>query len=140
MKRVVWLVRVAGLCILAGLFVLGCQGSHQHTATEPVAASLEIGNLKTMPFIRYAGNVGELPLSFDYIAPDGDVSQVLVTTGDTTDTTPARGVAGLTSGTISFSQSVRLPDPTARQLAFSVQVVDTAGHHSNTLSGRVDVP
>jgi hypothetical protein len=133
MKRVIWLVLVAGLC------VLGCQGNHQHTATEP-AVSLSISNLKTQPFIRYAGDVGELPLSFDYVAPDGDVSQVLVTTGDTTDTTPARGVAGLTSGTISFSQSLRLPDPAARQLAFTVQVVDTAGHHSNTLSGKVDVP
>jgi hypothetical protein len=50
------------------------------------------------------------------------------------------GTAGHTSGTISFIQAVHLPDPAARQLAFGVQVVDSAGNHSNTLQGQVNIP
>jgi hypothetical protein len=140
MKHVVGFVRGAGLCALVLLFASGCQGSHQHTATEPVA-TLAIANLKTAnSLIRYANDGGEIPLSFDFVAPDGDVSQVLLSYGETTETTPARGVAGQTSGTISYSQSVHLPDPNGKRLAFTLQVVDVAGHRSNILGGSVEVP
>jgi hypothetical protein len=132
MKHVLWPVLVAGLC------TLGCGGNH-HTATEP-AATLSITNLQPQPFIRYQDPYqGELPLKFDFIAPDGNLTQVLVMYGDVTEMTPAHGVAGLTSGTISYNQSVRLPDPNAKSLSFTVQVVDAVGNHSNLISGKVDL-
>jgi hypothetical protein len=132
MKHAVWLVLVAGLC------VVGCNGSH-HTGTEPSAAPI-IANLKALTFIRSDASTGILPVSFDYADTDADVSQVLVTFPEGTATNPAEGTAGHTSGTISFLQAVHLPDPTAHQLAFSVQVVDSAGHHSNTLQGQANIP
>ena len=133
MKHAVWLVLVAGLC------VLGCNGSH-HTGTEPSAAAPVIANLKSLTFVRSDANTGLLPLSFDYADTDGDVSQVLFTVPEGTATNPAENTAGHTTGTISVLQAVHLPDPAAHQLAFSVQVVDSAGHRSNTLQGQINIP
>jgi len=133
MKHVAWLVLVAGLCIL------GCNGSHHNSSTEPSSAPI-ITNLKASTFIRSDASTGILPLSFDYADTDGDVSQVVVTFSEGPATNPTEGTAGHTSGIISFLQAVHLPDPNARQLAFSVQVVDSAGHHSNTLQGQANIP
>ena len=138
MKHVVALVLRAGLCVAAGLGVSGCGGGH-HTATEP-AASLHISALLPQPIIRYQDrSQADLPIKFDFTAPDGNLSLILVAYGGVTETTPARGVAGLTEGTISYTQAVRLPDPNAKSLSFTVQVVDAAGHDSNLLSGKVDL-
>ncbi len=132
MKHVACLVLVAGFCLL------GCNGSH-HSSTEPSSAPI-IANLKALTFARSDANTGVLPLSFDYADTDGDVSQVVVTFPQGPAVNPAEGTAGHTSGTISILQAVILPDPAARQLTFSVQVVDSAGHHSNTLQGQVNLP
>jgi len=71
MKHAVWLVLVAGLC------VVGCNGSN-HTGTEPSSSPI-IANLKALTFVRSDASTGILPLSFDYADTDADVSQVLVT-------------------------------------------------------------
>ena len=97
MKHVVALVLRAGLCVAAGLGVSGCGGGH-HTATEP-AASLHISALLPQPIIRYQDrSQADLPIKFDFTAPDGNLSLILVAYGGVTETTPARGVAGLTAG------------------------------------------
>jgi hypothetical protein len=132
MKQVVWVVLVAGLC------VLGCNGSH-HSGTEPSSSPI-IANLKVLTFVRSDANTGVLPLSFDYADTDGDVSQVLVTFPEGTAQNPAQGTTGHTSGTIGILQAVHLPDPSVHQLSFSVQVADSAGNHSNTLQGQVNIP
>ncbi len=132
MKHVAWLVLVAGLCIL------GCNGSHHDSSTEPSSAPI-ITNLKAFPVVRSDASTGVLPLSFDYADPNGDVSEVVVTFSDGPATNPTEGTAGHTSGTISFVQSVRLPAASG-QLTFSVQVLDSAGHPSNTLQGQASIP
>jgi len=132
MKHVAWLVLVAGLCLL------GCNGSH-HSSTEPTSSAPVIANLKAFPVVRSDASTGALPLSFDYADPDGDVSQVVVTVAEGPATNPAEGTAGRTAGTISFVQSVRLPATTG-QLTFSVQVFDAAGHPSNILQGQANIP
>lgn len=136
MKRLAGLLVVVGLISVVGL-VAGCNG--HHSSTEPSSPPI-ISNLKTLSFERFDANTGELPLSFDYVDRDGDVSQVRVTFASGTAANPAQGVAGHTTGSISILQAVVLPDPTSHQLAFSVQVEDARGNLSNTLSGQVAIP
>ncbi|HSS51843.1 MAG TPA: hypothetical protein VLX28_23115 [Thermoanaerobaculia bacterium] len=50
---------------------------------------------------------------------------------------PLRSVAGQKSGTASLVQAVLLPDPAAKELDFTVQLVDSKGNLSNILSGKV---
>jgi hypothetical protein len=133
MKHVLWVV-----LLVAVLCVLGCGGSHSST-TEPSSAPI-IANLKVFSFIRNDATSGEIPLSFDYADTDGDVSQVLVTDPLGTATNPAQGVTGKTSGNIGILQAVHLSDANVHQLTFSVQVADSAGHHSNTLQGQIAIP
>ena len=71
MKHVAWLVLVAGLCLV------GCNGSHHSSTTEPSSAPT-IMNLKAFPVVRSDATTGVLPLSFDYADPNGDVSEVVL--------------------------------------------------------------
>lgn len=130
------------LVLFAGLLAAGCNGSH-HSPTEPQSqhsAAPFISNLKAFGFTRYDTSTGTLPLSLQYADADGDVSKVLVTTPEGTAVNPTENTAGRNNGTLGFLQAVHLPDPTAKKLAFTIQVVDAAGNVSNTLSGEVDIP
>jgi hypothetical protein len=126
---------VAGLLVVAGL-VSGCNGHH---TTEPNAAP-KISNLKTLGFTRFDANTGEVPLSFDFVAPDASLTSVLVTFPTGTATNPPPGASGRTMGTISMLQDVVLPSPPVHQLNFSVQVEDSRGNLSNVLTGQVAIP
>jgi hypothetical protein len=134
MKRIVLLL--AALAAVA--VVSACNGSH-HSPTDPGNPPI-IGNLKVLSFVRDDARTGQIPLSFDYSDPDGDVARVLVTFSNGVANNPLPDASGHKTGTASFLQAVALPDPGAKQLAFFVQVSDARGNLSNTLSGTVATP
>ena len=131
MKRIV-------LSLLATAVLSACNGNH-HSPTDPGNPPI-IGNLKVLSFVRDDARTGQIPLSFDYSDPEGDVARVLVTFSNGVANNPLPDAAGHKTGTASLLQAVELPDPTAKQLAIFVQVSDSRGNLSNTLSGTVATP
>lgn len=134
MKRIVLLLLATAVAIVAS----ACNGNH-HSPTDPGNPPI-IGNLKVLAFARADANTGTLPLIFDYSDPEGDVDRVLVTFPNGVADNPLPGATGHKTGTASLQQSVVLPDPNAKQLAFFVQVEDARGNKSNSLSGTVAIP
>ena len=80
---------------------------------------------------------GDVPLIFDFADPEGDVDRVLVKFSNGVADNPLRSAAGQKSGTASVLQAVLLPDPSAKELEFSVQLADARGNLSNTVTGKV---
>jgi hypothetical protein len=130
MKRIVLL-----LAATAAIAVSACNGSH-HSPTDPGIAPI-ITNLKVFSFIRADATTGSLPLTFEFADPDGDIDRSIVTFSNGAANNPIRSIAGQKSGTASLVQAVLLPDPTAKELDFTVQLVDAKGNVSNTVSGKV---
>ncbi|HEV7509519.1 MAG TPA: hypothetical protein VGS07_31890 [Thermoanaerobaculia bacterium] len=131
MKRIVLLLLAATVAIAAS----ACNGSH-HSPTDPGTAPV-ITNLKVFGFDRADAKTGSLPLSFDFADPEGDIARSIVTFSNGAANNPLGSVAGQKSGTASLLQSVILPDPAAKELDFTVQLVDAKGNLSNTVSGKV---
>jgi hypothetical protein len=131
MKRIVLLLLAATVAMVAS----ACNGSH-HSPTDPGTAPI-ITNLKALGFIRADATTGSLPLTFDFADPDGDIARSIVTFSNGAANNPFRSVAGQKSGTASLLQAVLLPDPAAKELDFTVQLVDAKGNVSNTVSGKV---
>jgi hypothetical protein len=127
------------VCLSAVVVLLAaCTGGHHSSPTEANSAP-KISNLKSFDFTRLDATHGELPLSFDFADPDGDVVETRVTFANGTAANPAQGVSGKMSGTISFLQSEFLTDPNAKQISFTVQVADARGNLSNVLSGQAAI-
>ncbi len=129
MKRIV-------LLLLAAIAVSACNGSHHSSPTDPGIAPI-ITNLKVFGFQRVDATTGALPLTFEFADPDGDIDRSIVTFSNGAANNPIRSIAGQKSGTASLVQAVLLPDPTARELDFTVKLVDAKGNVSNTVSGKV---
>lgn len=130
MKRIVLLLLAA-----TAIVATACNGSH-HSPTDPGTAPI-ITNLKVLPFERADMKTGSLPLTFEFADPEGDIERSIVTFANGAANNLFRSVAGQKSGTASLLQSVLLPDPTAKELDFTVQLVDSKGNLSNTVSGKV---
>lgn len=130
--------RIACLSAVVVLFAAACTGGHHSSPTDPNTAP-KIANLKAFDFTRLDATHGDLPLSFDFTDPDGDVTETRVTFSNGTAANPAQGVSGKTSGTISLIQAESLTDPNAKTISFSVQIADARGNLSNTLTGQVNI-
>jgi hypothetical protein len=127
-------------CLSAVVVLLAaCNGSHHGSPTDPNNNAPKIANLKAFDFTRSDATHGELPLSFDFTDPDGDVAETRVTFTNGTAANPAQGVNGKTSGTISLLQSEFLTDPNAKTISFTVQIADVRGNLSNVLTGQVNI-
>jgi hypothetical protein len=131
MKRIVLLLLAATVAMVAS----ACNGSH-HSPTDPGTAPT-ISNLKVFSFDRVDATTGSLPLAFDFADPEGDIDRSIVTFSNGAADNPLRSVAGQKSGSASLVQAVLLPDPAAKELDFTVQLVDARGNRSNTLTGKV---
>lgn len=132
MKRIVLLLLAV---TVVALTATACNGSH-HSPTDPGIAPI-ITNLKVFGFQRADAITGSLPLSFEFADPDGDIDRSIVTFSNGAANNPIRSIAGQKSGTASLLQAVLLPDPAAKELDFTVQLVDAKGNVSNTVSGKV---
>jgi hypothetical protein len=133
MKRIVLLL----LAATALIAVSACNGSH-HSPTDPGIAPI-ITNLKVFGFQRVDATTGAVPLTFEFADPDGDIDRSIVTFSNGAANNPIRSIAGQKSGTASLVQAVLLPDPTTKELNFTVQLVDAKGNLSNTVSGKVSL-
>ena len=140
-------MRQIAFLLLAGALFLACNG-HSPSPTEAAKAAPTISNLSypaaaTLLPGQGGGTAGprfgELPINFDYVAPDGDLAKVLVSTPLGVADNPLQGVAGHASGMAGFIQSVLLP-PAGQKVPFTVQVEDSHGDLSNILSGTFVSP
>jgi hypothetical protein len=138
MTKTAILLLAAGVC-------LGCNGGTSPTEiakrTPPSISNLSNPATATLsPLPGSSGQrPGELPISFDFKDPDGDLDQVIVTFPEGPARNPLNGVAGQQSGRASLLQSLLLPAAGTR-VAFTVQVIDRGGNFSNTLSGSFTAP
>jgi hypothetical protein len=136
-------MRLIASLLLAGPLFLACNG---HNPTEVAKLSPVISKLSypaTATLLPGQGpsgpRFGELAIDFDYVAPYGDLTKVVVTFPQGPATNPLQGVAGHTSGMAGFLQDIVLP-PSGQKVPFTVQVEDGHGDLSNTLSGTCTSP
>jgi hypothetical protein len=138
MRKIGYLLLAAGLC-------LGCHGSSTPTEAEiaksapPVISALS--NPPTAIFEDAQGGrrFGTLPIAFNFVDPDGDLDQVIVTFPEGPARNPLSEVAGRMSGQASLQQALLLP-AAGTKVVFTVQVTDKAGHVSNLLFGSYTAP
>jgi hypothetical protein len=131
-------MRQIAFLLLAVPLALACNG---HSPSETVKAAPTISDLSypaTATLLAGQGSgairFGELPISFSFVAPEGDITQVIVTLPQGVARNPLEGVVGRTSGTAGLIQSVVLP-AAGQKVPFSVQVEDSHGDLSNSLAG-----
>jgi hypothetical protein len=121
----------------------GHRGSRPDVARQapPTIANLEHRAAPLLMPVRAADGrrLGNLPISFDYADPAGELDHFIVTLPDGAARKVLPDVAGQPTGTAHLLQAVLLP-PAGEEVCFTVQAADRRGNFSNTLAGSFTSP
>lgn len=129
------------LIVFLLMFIVGCHDSNDSIGPIILAPTdaPSISDLQTSPAmleLNEGGGSKQVTISINFIDNNGDITTVRYQDSRGEDiTSPLGGVAGVTSGTVTFSYMV--DTGTASSINYKIWLIDGSGNESNKLAGSI---